>query len=179
MVAGTDAFIIKLNDAGSMIYSTYLGGMGNDETTSIAVETNGNAYVTGTTMSDAFPTTANAIQPNFARPGGGAMSKGDAFVSKMSADGSTLLYSTYLGGSGDDGGNGITVDNHGSAYVTGYAGSTDFPTTSGVFQPSGHGSAFASKLSADGSALIYSTYLGGSQNDLGMSIAIDDLGASI
>jgi hypothetical protein len=133
------------------------------------VDSAGNAYVTGGTGSTDFPT-MNPLQPAY---GGG----GDAFVSKINSVGSALVYSTYLGGSGGDGGSGIAVDSAGNAYVTGGTGSTDFPTTN-AGQPAygGSGDAFVSKINSAGSALVYSTYLGGSGGDGGSGIAVDSLG---
>ena len=165
-----DAFVTKLNAAGSaLVYSTYLGGSG-DEVGLIAVDSSGNAYVTGETSSGNFPT-ANALH---ASSGGG---RSDAFVTKLNAAGSALVYSTYLGGSGEEGGSGIAVDSSGNAYVTGYTGSSNFPT-SNALQASNRGlrDAFVTKLNAAGSALVYSTYLGGSDEDDGWGIAVDSSG---
>src|ERR1022692_2021146 len=162
----------------TLVYSTYLGsvnpGNGGNQGTSIAVDASGNAYVTGSTCSLDFPITLGAFQTTC---GGG----GDAFVSKLNAPGSALVYSTYLGGSGLDLGYGIAVDASGSAYVTGQTGSSDFPTTPGAFQTtyrgcSGCWNAFVSKLNASGSALSYSTYLGGSTWDRAWGIAVDASG---
>ena len=152
-----------------LIYSTYLGGSGNDEGYGIAVDSAGNAYVTGQTASIDFPT-MNPLQPSY----GG---NGDAFVAKLNANGSALVYSTYIGGSGGDVGFGIAVDSGGNAYVTGYTESTDFPTTNPL-QPTsgGNGDAFVAKLNPNGSALVYSTYLGGSNHDGGFGIAVDGAG---
>jgi beta-propeller repeat-containing protein len=164
----------------ALAYSTFLGGSGSDFGDGIALDSSGNAYVTGSTTSTDFPTTGGATQTTFA--GGGTVS-GDAFVAKLSTDGSSLMYSTYLGGSGPDSGFGIAVDPSGNAYVTGYTGSTDFPTTSGAVQRTkggfdGSPDAFVAKLSADGSSLTYSTYLGGSGFDIGQSIAVDAFGSA-
>jgi len=163
-----DAFVSKLNTTGSaLVYSTYLGGGESDVSWGVAVDASGNAYVMGYTASSNFPTTAGAVQTTY----GGNQ---DAFVSKLNATGSTLVYSTYLGGSGAEGFNfefgGIAVDTSGNAYVTGNTTSSDFPVTPGAFQTSFGGSdgdAFVSKLNAAGSALIYSTYLGGRYHDGG------------
>jgi len=122
---GIDAFVAELNATGNDEYSTYLGGSGNDQGNGIAVDGDGNAYVTGSTSSTNFPT-ANALQASFG--GNGNASLGDAFVAKVNVGGTALAYSTYLGGSGDDQGNGIAVDSFGSAYVTGFTNSTNFPT---------------------------------------------------
>ncbi|MBI3300513.1 MAG: SBBP repeat-containing protein, partial [Deltaproteobacteria bacterium] len=110
----------------TLSYSTYLGGSGNEAGRSIAVDSSGNAYVTGGTTSTNFPT----VSPLQATNGGGA----DAFVTKLNPAGSALIYSTYLGGSGDDDSFGLAIDASGNAYVTGNTASTNFPTTSGSFQ---------------------------------------------
>ena len=151
-------------------YSTYLGGSGVDQGYGIAVDSAGNAYVTGSTESTNFPT-ANAFQNTF---GGG----GDAFVTKLNAAGSALVYSTYLGGSDGDFGAGIAVDSAGNAYVTGVTDSTDFPTANALQNTNSGGIAdvFVTKLNAAGSALAYSTYLGGSDFDSEPNIAVDSAG---
>ena len=157
----------------SLVYSTYLGGSADDGGSGIAVDASGNAYVTGSTLSTNFPT-KNPLQPN---KGGGT--NGNVFITKLSADGQSLIYSTYLGGSGDDGGNSIAVDSSGNAYVTGGVFSTDFPTKNPVqatFGGGALGDAFVTKLSADGQSLVYSTYLGGSDGELGNGIAVDSSG---
>jgi hypothetical protein len=167
-----NAFVTKINAAGSaLVYSTYLGGSGDDLGYGIAVDGAGNAYVTGVTNSTDFPTT----NPMQASNGGGAF---DAFVTKINAAGSAYVYSTYLGGSGDDIGNGIAVDGAGNAYITGYTTSTNFPTINPL-QPSyggGIADAFVTKINAAGSALVHSTYLGGSGLDSGRGIAVDGSG---
>src|SRR6266853_243586 len=150
-------------------YSTYLGGSGGEKGLAIAVDTNGNAYVTGSTFSANFPTTAGSFQPTY----GGVT---DAFVTKLDPTGSALIYSTYLGGSSGDEGNAIAVDAGGSAYVTGIAGS-DFPTTPGAVEAVGAIGAFVTKLDPSGSALAYSTYLGGNRSGSnGSGIAVDAFG---
>jgi hypothetical protein len=169
---GYDAFVTKLTPDGSALaYSTYLGGSGEDDGIGIAVDGAGNAYVTGETMSNDFPTTPGAFQTTL---------NGDfnAFVTKLTADGSALAYSTFLGGSNFDGGDNIGVDGGGNAYVTGYTRSNDFPTTPDAFQTTRNGdyNAFVTKLTADGSALAYSTFLGGSRRDSGRGIAVDGAG---
>jgi beta-propeller repeat-containing protein len=137
----------------------------------IAVDASGNAYVTGNTPSTDFPT-ANALQSTL---GAGAVN--NAFVTKLNANGSALVYSTYLGGSVSDGGNGIAVDSSGNANVTGATSSPNFPTANAL-QPTfgGGGDAFVTKINPSGSALIYSSYLGGSNTDYGQSIAVDTSG---
>src|SRR2546428_559773 len=168
-----DAFVTKLNGDGSaLVYSTYLGGSVDDRGNAIAVDAAGNAYVTGSTSSNNFPTTSGAVQPTC------GISGGDAFVSKLNETGTTLVYSTCLGGSGGQFGNGIAVDVAGNAYVTGPTTSPNFPTTRGAFPTTfaGGGDAFVTKLNtlASGSAsLVYSTYLGGSRADVGFGIAVD------
>jgi Beta-propeller repeat len=150
-------------------YSTYLGGNGQDSGLAIAVDADGSAYIAGKTTSN-FPT-HNPLQPN---PGGSS----DAFVTKLNATGSALVYSTYLGGSGNDEARAIAVDSQGNAYVTGVTASANFPRVN-PFQTalSGTNDAFVAKLDATGSALVYSTYLGGSSNvDEGRGIAVDTTG---
>ncbi len=163
-----DAFVAKLNPAGSaLVFSTYLGGNQDDRGAGIAVDSSGNIYVTGHTSSKNFPT-MNPFQPAL-------NSFGDAFVAKLNAAGSALMYSTYLGGNSDDEGRGITVDSSGNAYVTGNTFSTDFPTVFPVQVLNG-GHAFITKLNPTGSALVYSSYLGGSNSDSGSGIAVDAMG---
>ncbi len=170
--ACSDAFVTKLNPTGSgLLYSTFLGGNGADSGISIAVDAGGNAYVTGDTKSINFPTTAGAFQVGF---GGGTE---HVFVAKLNSAGSALAYSTYLGGNGVDHSGGIAVDSAGSAYLTGSTNSSTFPVMN-AFQPSlgGGEDAFVTKLSATGSGLIYSTYLGGSDQDKGSGIDLDAAG---
>jgi Bacterial Ig-like domain (group 3)/Beta-propeller repeat len=171
---GYDAFVARLNPAGSaLVYSTYLGGSGGDSGSGIAVDSAGNAYVTGYTESADFPVTSGAFQTVCGDVG---CAYADAFVTKINTTGSALVYSTHLGGNGSDLGNGIAVDSAGNAYVTGRTFSTDFPTTPGAFQTIGSGDAFVTKINTTGSALVYSTYLGGSMSDSGNGIAVDSAG---
>jgi len=154
-----------------LAYSTYLGGSTDDDALDIAVDSAGNAYVTGGTSSLDFPT-VNAIQSAYS---GGSS---NAFVTKINADGSGIVYSTYLGGSSDfNFGQSIAVDPAGSVYLTGATGASDFPTVNPI-QSTNHGirDAFVTKISPDGSSLIYSTYLGGSGDDYGWGIAVDSAG---
>lgn len=171
---GYDTFVAKLAaDGSSLVYSTYVGGSAREEGNGIAVDVTGSVYVTGFTVSMDFPT-AGALQ---ATPGGGS----DAYITKLNASLSTMLYSTYLGGAGDDLGQGIAVDGSGNAYVTGATHSNNFPATAGAAQASfggGPSDAFAAKLSSSGASLNYSTYLGGDDNDVGQAIAIDALGSA-
>jgi hypothetical protein len=167
-----DAFVTKLNATGAaLVYSTYLGGSNDDYGQGIAVDASGNAYVTGSTSSPDFPTTPGALQTTYS-------SQGDAFVAKLNATGTALLYSTYLGGSSWDWGSGIAVDRSGNAYVTGSTSSPNFPTTPGALQTTYGGveDAFVAKLNATGTALVYATYLGGSDEDSGRGIAVDSSG---
>jgi hypothetical protein len=175
MTTGGDAFLAKLSPDGSaLLYSTYIGGAGGNLGNGLAVDGSGNAYVTGNTYSASFPTTPGAFQTALR----GAQ---DAFVTKINpslAGAASLVYSTYLGGSYRDIAYGIAVDGSGNTYVTGETGSIDFPTTAGAFQSVNRGNtnAFMTKLNAAGSALVYSTYLGGSRQDYGYGIAVDGSG---
>jgi len=171
-----DAFVTKLSPAGNdLVYSTYLGGEYADKGLGIALDSEGHAYVTGETNSDSpgFPTTPRAFQT--ANAGGS-----DAFVTKLALAGNDLVYSTYLGGEDDDYGRGIAVDAGGHAYVTGTteSDSPGFPTTPGAFQTANAGAsdAFVTMLSPPGRALVYSTYLGGEDDDWGVGIALDSEG---
>jgi hypothetical protein len=159
----------------TLSYSTYLGGSGADQGFGIAVDSSGNAYMTGWTASNDFPVSGTPFQA-----ANGLPTSADAFVTKLNAAGSALIYSTYLGGSLNDYGSGIAVDSNGNAYVTGYTTSTDFPTMN-PYQAAhgadgGENDAFVTKLNATGSALVYSTYLGGSDEDWGYAIAVDSSG---
>jgi hypothetical protein len=163
-----DGFVTQLTANGRAIrYSTFLGGREDDRINAIAVDLLGQAYVTGETRSPDFPT-RNALQPTFHN------FLEDAFVAKLSADGRTLRYSTFLGTNGGDTGSDIAVDLLGRAYVAGSTDSRDFPTVNAI-QPTsgGSGDAFVARFTADGSALNYSTYLGGSSGDSITGIAVD------
>ncbi|MEP7286067.1 MAG: SBBP repeat-containing protein [Chloroflexota bacterium] len=171
--APNDAFVTKFNTTGTgLTYSTFVGGSGLDEGYGIAVDSSGSAYVAGRTFSTNFPTTAGAFQRAFS--GGG----NDAIVIKLNAAGTALVYGTYLGSSGDDWGLAIAVDGNGSAYVTGIADTPDFPTTVGAFQTTlkGGDDAFVTKLNPTATTLTYSTLLGGTNNDVGNGIALDSSG---
>jgi hypothetical protein len=166
---GRDAFVTKLNATGSRLaYSTYLGGTsGEGDDYGIAVRL-GRAYVTGSTDSTDFPTTRGA----FDRTQNGSE---DAYVTKLNAAGSALVYSTFLGGTSFDQGIDIAVNARGRAYVTGDTGSANYPTTQGAFDTTFNGGAqdaFVTKLNASGSALAYSTFLGGTDSDGGAGIAV-------
>lgn len=166
----SDTFVTKLSPLGDAVYSTYLGGSGDDDGHGVAVDFRGQAYVTGSTDSSDFPI-YNALQPAL----GGYW---DGFVAKFSPMGDALVYSTYLGGSGSDDGRDIAVDFRGQAYITGRTSSSDFPVynalqpTLGGYSDEFDSDAFVTKLSPIGDALVYSTYLGGSENDGSASIAL-------
>jgi len=173
-----NAFVTKINPTGTaLVFSTYLGGSSHfDFGSSIAVDPEGNVYVTGSTTSGDFPT-ANAIQPTLKANNDPLVNGHNAFVTKINASGSAFVYSTYLGGSTNDGGGGITADSSGNAFVTGQTFSADFPTVNPL-QSSllGSANAFLTKINPSGSALVYSTFLGGSGSDGAGGIALDQLG---
>jgi hypothetical protein len=165
-----NAFLTKFDPAGSVVYSTYLGGSLGDLASGIAVDSSGNAYVAGVTISLDFPV-AGPAQMSL----GGAS---NAFVAKLSPDGSRLIYSTYLGGRDTDGAAGISVDSTGQAYITGVTSSRNFPTVNAFRSAHGGGffDAFVAKLNAAGNQFLYSTYLGGTGEDRGLRIAVDAAG---
>jgi len=178
-----DAFVAKFDPSGAkLLYSTYLGGSSDDAASGIAVDTSGNAYVTGDTYSSDFPTTPGAYDTTCGtdgacNPNALGQLQADSFVAKLDPTGSKLVYSTYLGGSGSDNGTAIAVDASGSAYVTGDTASTDFPTQNALQAVlTGNGDAFVTKLDPAGSALVYSTYLGGSSGAGASGIAVDSSG---
>jgi len=169
-----DVFVAKLNATGSgLVYATYLGGGDADWGWSVAVDGSGSAYVTGETFSPDFPTTPGAFDTTY-------NGLRDAFVAKLNATGSGLVYATYLGGSDRDNGRGIAVDASASAYITGGTYSVDFPTTPGAFDGAlgGLDDAFVAKLTETGTGLLYSTYLGGSSSDEGFSVQVHALGSA-
>ncbi len=175
---GYDAFVVKLNAAGNaLVYSTYLGGSedenyhGGVSYGGIAIDGNDQAYVTGITKSKDFPVTPGALSTDL-------NSYADAYVSKLNAAGNALIYSTFLGGKGFDGGQGIAVDQFGQAYVTGQDESGDLPVNG--FQPvhsagcsSGYKDGFIAKLNVNGSAILYASYFGGNACNLGWGITVD------
>ena len=183
---GADAFVAKFNSTCSnLIYMTYLGGSGYDAALGIAVDAAGNAYLTGLTDSPDFPLTPNAIQRGIAGTPSPiyGLHPFDAFVTKLNTNGSALVYSTYLGGNSDDEGVAIAVDPPNSsystncAYIAGFTDSSDFKT----FKPlqtnlAGAWNVFVTKLSPAGTNFVYSTYLGGTNDDEGEGIAVDALG---
>ena len=168
---GVDAFVTKLNPAGSaLVYSTYLGGSGTDYGTAIAVDSSGSAYVTGIVASDNFPL-ANPIDATL-----GSHAVDDAFVTKFNPSGSSLVYSTYLGGGSADDGYAIAVDRAGNAYITGRTNSTDFPLVNPIQVTRIGFDMFVTEINAGGSAILFSTLLVGSATDSGRGIAVDSLG---
>jgi hypothetical protein len=174
----SNAFVTGINPTGSAyIYSTFLGGNSLDTGDGIAVDSTGSAYVTGSTNSTKFPTSSGAFQTTY---GGG----NDAFVTKLKADGSALVYSTFLGGSGFDAGASIGLDSSNNAYITGQTNSSPFPTVGATQSSLGGGfDAFVSEINSSGTQLVFSTYLGGTQDedDGGNygAIAVNSTGANI
>ncbi len=169
-----NAFVTKLNTTGTeVVYSTYLGGSNQDTGLGITVDSSGSTYVAGNTRSSNFPTTAGAFQTTL-------FGCSNGFVTKLTPNGSGLDYSTYLGGSNSDCNeyaSAIAIDSSGDAYVTGSANSTNFPVTAGAFQTSGNDDAFVTELNPSGSALVFSTYLGGTSSySPAFSIGLDAAG---
>lgn len=166
-----DAFVTKINAAGdAVLYSTVIGGAGDDAANAIAVNDAGEVFLTGFNRSLSFPVTADAFQDFYA---GGSS---DVFVSKLSADGTALMYSTYIGGSFNDFANGIAIDAEGNAYITGATSSFNYPTTAGAFQPIRGGfdlDIIVTKLNPAGTGLAYSTFIISEFEDEGYSIAVD------
>ena len=191
LARGLDAFVVKLNPQGSALsFATYLGGsestlsfyQNQDFGLGIAVDSMGSAYVTGVTNSSDFPTTSGVVKPvNSERCVTGEFGPilfcTDAFVTKLNPAGTALVYSTYLGGGGDDAGAGIAVDSAGNAYVVGST-SGGIPATAGAAQSAygGSGDGFVAKLNGDGSSLVYATFLGGPGTETAAAVAVDDAG---
>jgi len=165
---GSDPLVID-----PLLYSTLLGGADEDIARGIAVDSAGNAYVTGTTWSADFPTTPGVVEADLS-------GQTDVFVAKLNPSGTSLLYATFLGGGGHEEGYAIDVDADGNAFITGYTTSPAFPTTRGAFDVSYNNNEdiFAAKLNPSGTALLYSTFLGGRALDVGHSIAVDSAGAA-
>ena len=172
----TDAFVAKVYSTGATLaYCGYIGGSGSDYGNDIAVDSSGNAYITGET------TSTEATLPVTVGPDLTYNGIGDAFVAKVDSMGTSLLYCGYIGGSGSDEGCGIAVDSSGNAYITGYAGSREatFPVTVGpdLTHNGGSWDAFVAKVNSTGAALPYCGYIGGSSNDdYGRDIAVDSSG---
>ena len=169
---GSDAIVTKLNVGGSaLVYSTFMGGSGSDVAKAVALDSAGNAHVSGGTYSADFPTTNGAFDRSL---NGGS----DVFATKFNSAGSALIYSTYIGGSVDDANyaGGVAVDSSGELYLTGWTSSLDFPTTAEAFDTTFNGGtfdAFVVRVAADGTGLVYSSYLGGSSRDWGTDIRLD------
>jgi hypothetical protein len=164
-----DCFVVKFDSQGNGIFSTLIGGGSDDQAFAIAVDSFGNSYITGQTLSDSYPQANASFQHS--RHGGL-----DAFVTEITADGSGLVYSTFAGGGGDDVGNGIAVDPSGYAYVVGTTSSSDFPTTNGAFQTGyagGNSDIFVLAYTPNGRNLLFSTMLGSHGTDEGNGIALD------
>lgn len=164
-----DAFFIKIDISGSLLFSTLLGGTSDEYGYGIAIDNNYNVYITGFTVSNDFPTTANAFNKTF---GGTA----DVFITKYNSS-DDMVYSSYLGGSGDDEGIDIAVGSDGSMYIVGRTYSNDFPNYNG-FKSSftGNSQGFVTKISSDGTSLLYSSYLGGDSYNYANAISVDSLG---
>ncbi len=191
LLTSGDAFIAKINSAGTSVLAlTYLGGSYDELAWALALDSNGSLYVAGNTLSTDFPTTSGAFQSRFA---GSDLTNniffnlGDGFVTKLTGDLSTILYSTYLGGAGDDAVSAIAIDSAGNAYVTGATTSSNLATATAFGRsykgPAGApvadqliGDAFVAKIAPDGKSLGFFTYLGGSSDDVGMAIALDGSG---
>ena len=173
LAGGRDGFLTHFSLAGNaLLYSTFIGGSGTDEVFGMGIDAPMNAYLTGRTTSSNFPT----LTPLQAFNGGGA---NDAFVAKINPPGVAIVYSTYLGGAGDDQGQGIAIDFARNTLVTGSTTSPDFPLRLPLQAAlSGKSDAFVSKLNLAGSALAYSTYLGGISNDEGFGIGVDLIGSA-
>ncbi len=195
-IEGGDVFVTKLNPANppgsALVYSTLIGGSGDDVASSIFVDNSGNAYVGGYTLSADYPTTPGAFQHIWAgaEPQNYFFHFGDAFISKLNSTGSALVFSTYIGGKGDDWVSSLSVDSSGNVIAAGSTTSTNFPVTSGSFQNTYHGptslppsvdmffgDAFVLKLKADGTELIFSTYFGGSGDDCAQALTTDSAGS--
>ncbi|GEM_PF-874646 len=172
----TDGFILKLSSDGSSLkYSTLLGGTGTDEIKALAIDSDDCSYITGYTRSTNFPVTAGAFQTQF-----NESKRKDIFVTKLDPNGSSIIYSTFIGGDKDDEGNAITIDYNGRAFVTGHTESSDFPVTDNAFESHFHPNqisefskdSFLTVIDRNGTDIIYSTFLGGDDIDEGTGIAI-------
>lgn len=192
-----DAFVAKINPTGNeLLYSTYLGGSQDDIGFGIAIDSSGDAYVAGATLSSNFPVTQGVVRPQFSGAGGEPIKPccnapiwdpGDAFVAKLDPTGSQLLFSTFLGGSLDDVAYAVALDSSNNVYVSGCTLSQDFPTTTGALQRiymgvdsqnlwQNFGDGFVTKLNSTATSLVYSTYFGGTGDDCVSSIAVDTSG---
>jgi uncharacterized protein (TIGR03437 family) len=187
-----DGFVTKLSpDASSLVYSTYLGASGDDSITALAVDSTGAAYVTGTTTSANYPVTAGAYQTRFTGPNNNDFAEralGDAYLAKLDPTGGSLAFATFLGGTDDDGGFAVATGADGTVWVAGQSASTDFPVTSDAAQKTmggkggqnnngdAWGDAFVAQFSGDGKQLLYSTLLGGANDDSAQGLAVSASG---
>ena len=170
----TDIFVTKISkDGKDLVYSTFVGGTDSDEARGIAIDGSGNAYVTGFTRSTDLPTTDGAFQTDLSQ-------HYDAFVLKLGSAGTSLDHCTYLGGTGSDYAYGIAVDGNGSAYITGRTDSANYPTTSGSYSTTYNANrdVFVTKLGHNGTYLEFSTFVGGSEFDTGLDVALDSVGSA-
>ncbi len=171
-----DAFVARLSPTGaSLAWSTFLGGTASDRAFALALDGQGVATVAGQTSSSDFPTTVGALDTTY---NGGTLYNGDAFVARLAPTGASLVYSTFLGGTDDDGAYAVAVDAQGAATVAGGTAAADFPTTPGAFDTSFNGGslpgdAFVTRLSPTGASLVYSTFLGGTLVDYAFELALD------
>lgn len=165
-----------------LLWSTYLGGSSEDYCLSVAIDASNNVYVTGYTTSSDYPVTTGVYDTSY---NGGGSYPYDVFVSKLNSSGSTLLYSTFIGGTGAELAEAMTVTGSGDVYLTGSTTSSDFPVTMGVFDNTYNGPAYPSlfwgdafilRLNSTGSTLIFSTFIGGNEDDIGRAIYVDDTG---
>jgi hypothetical protein len=168
-----DVFVTKLTASGNaLVWSTFLGGLDHDIAYSVAVDASANVVVSGRTLSPDFPIAGAAYDPSHDF-------EEDAFVSKLNADGTSLIWSTYIGGGAYESADAVVLDDLGRPTVCGYTASPDFPTTPKGHDPSWNGGlydAYALKLEADGSDLVWSTFLGGGDTDYGNGLALDSAG---
>ncbi|MDG6225198.1 MAG: fibronectin type III domain-containing protein [Candidatus Thermoplasmatota archaeon] len=167
-----DVFVTKLDNTGSsLLYSAFIGGSGREFGHAMALDSNGNTFITGVTFSTDYPTTVGAYD----RTHNG---KGDVFITKLDTTGSSLVYSTFIGGSDDESGNGIALDTIGNAYIIGSTGSQDYPTSIVAYDKTHNGKrdVFVTKLDNTGSSLLYSTFIGGSDDEGGAGIVVDSNG---
>ncbi len=173
---GGDAFVVKIDTSGSVLkYATFLGGNRSDSGNAIAVDSGGNAFITGETDSPDFPTTSGSYSTTL-------NNAHDVFVTKLNASGSALTYSSYLGSSAEDFARAIAIDSAGNAYVAGFTTinfgtASDFPATAGTFETiGGPVDIFLSKFNPTGSGLIYSSFLGGTSYEEAKALALDSAG---
>lgn len=168
---GYDCVLVKLSPVGELLFATYLGGSDDEGGRDVWIDSQGNIIVAGFTKSDDFPITEGVVQENYS----GGTADGDAFIAKLSTDGQDLLWATYLGGTGDEHLTNMVIDSQDNIIVTGRTLSSDYPTTSNAFQDDlqGNSDAFVTMISPDGTSLLFSSYLGGFQEESGAGIGLD------